>query len=112
MVCAQAQAKSAEHHRQLNQTTWTYVEDGKHLRMTIDARGNYVETTAGGQVVGRGTAIMKRAKDCFTPIKSPDGEHCWTSKPLRIGQSMVSISDKGEKLKVRRIAYRPMRIPK
>jgi hypothetical protein len=71
--------------------------------MSIDRSGHYIETTATGKVVGRGTARMKGAKDCFTPVKSKDGEHCWTSQSLKVGQSLVSISDKGERLKVTRI---------
>lgn len=89
--------------RQLSGTTWAYVEDGKRLRMAIDHRGHYTETTVNGRVVGRGTARMKGMKDCFTPVKSKDGEHCWTSEPLKVGQSMISISDKGERLRVARV---------
>ena len=104
VACTQASAKSiTQDKRQLSGTTWAYVEDGRKLRMSIDRSGHYTETTASGKVVGRGTARMKGAKDCFTPLKSKDGEHCWTSQPLEVGQSMISISDKGEKLKVTRV---------
>ena len=103
-ICAQAGAKTINHaKRQLSRTSWAYVEDGKRLRMSIDRSGHYTETTAGGKVVGRGTARMKGTKDCFTPVKSKDGEHCWTSQPLKVGQSMISISDKRERLKVTRV---------
>ena len=103
-ICAHADAKSISHaKRQLSGTTWAYVEDGERLRMSIDHSGHYTETTTNGKVVGRGTATMKGAKDCFTPVKSTDGEHCWTSEPLEVGQSMISISDKGERLKVTRV---------
>jgi len=78
--------------------------------MSIDADGNYVEETLSGKVTGHGTAVMKGAKDCFTPAMSKDGEHCWTSKRLKIGQSMLSVSDKGERLKVTRIKYIPMKM--
>ena len=103
-ICAHTDAKTINHaKRQLSGTTWAYVEDGKKLRMAIDRSGHYTETTARGKVVGRGTARMKGAKDCFTPVKSKDGEHCWTREALKVGQSMISISDKGERLKVTRV---------
>jgi hypothetical protein len=107
---AQAAAKPVPTGRQLNQTSWAYVEDGRALRMSIDAHGNYIEETLGGKVTGQGTAVMKGTKDCFTPFMSKDREHCWTSKPLTIGQSMLSVSDKGERLKVTRIKYIPMKM--
>ena len=109
VASAQAAARPAPAGRQLDQTSWAYVEDGKALRMSIDTHGNYIEETLGGKVTGHGTARMKGQKDCFTPVMSKDGEHCWTSKPLRIGQSMLSVSDKGERLKVTRIKYVPMK---
>ena len=103
-ISSQAGAKSIDHtERQLSGTTWAYVENGKSLRMSIERSGRYTETTASGKVVGRGTARMKGAKDCFTPVNSKDGEHCWTSQTLKVGQSMISVSDKGERLKVTRV---------
>jgi len=113
MYAASAGAKPAAHvGRQLNETTWAYVENGKQMRMSIDTHGNYIEKTVGGKLMGHGTAVMKGAKDCFTPFMSKDGEHCWTSKPLKIGQSMISVSDKGEKLRVKRVRYIPLSMSK
>jgi hypothetical protein len=113
LYAASAGAKPAAHvGRQLNETTWSYVEDGKQMRMSIDADGKYIEKTVGGKLMGHGTAVMKGPKDCFTPFMSKDGEHCWTSQPLKIGQSMVSVSDKGERLTVTRIKYMPLSMSK
>ena len=97
---------------QLNETTWTYVDHGTKVRESIDASGNYIENALSGKHVDHGTSVMKGSKACFTSAMTKDGEMCWTTKPTRIGQSMNTVSDKGEKLKVTRVKYVPMSMPK
>jgi hypothetical protein len=43
-----------------------------------------------------------------------DGEICWTTPKteLAVGHSFVTTSDKGEKLKVTRVAYAKLSMPK
>jgi len=55
---------------------------------------------------------MKGNKACFTSAMSKRGELCWTTRPVKIGQSMVTTSDKGQKLKVTRVKYMPLSMPK
>lgn len=97
---------------QLNETTWTYVDHGKKVRESIDADGNYVENAVSGKHVDHGTAVMKDGKACFTSAMTKEGEMCWTTRPVKVGHSMLTTSDKGQKLKVMRVAYKPMSIPK
>ena len=97
---------------QLNETTWTYVDHGVKARESIDANGNYIENAVSGKHIDHGTAVMKGGKACFTSAMTKDGEMCWTTKPVKIGQSMVTTNDKGEKLKVTRVKYVPMSMPK
>ena len=96
-------------------TTWTFVEkkDGK-LKESIDADGNYITNTVGGKHIDHGTALMKDGKACFTSAMTKDGEICWTTPPhaMKIGHSFVTTSDKGEKLKVTRVAYAKLSMPK
>jgi hypothetical protein len=106
ILCASsmpADAKTAAF--QLNKTSWTFVDHGKKVRESIDAAGNYIENTVSGKHVDHGTAVMKGNKACFTSAMTKEGEVCWTTKPVAIGHSMVATSDKGEKLKVTRVAY-------
>ena len=109
-VSAQANAKAPAF--QLHQTTWTYVDHGKKVRESIDAAGNYIENAVSGKHVDHGTAVMKGTKVCFTSAMTKEGESCWTTAAVRIGHSMVTKSDKGEKLKVTRVAYMPLKMPK
>ena len=55
---------------------------------------------------------MKDKKACFTSAMNKDGEVCWTTKPVKIGHSMTTTSDKGQKLTVTRVKYVPMSMPK
>jgi hypothetical protein len=96
---------------QLNETSWTYVDHGKKVRESIDANGNYIENTVSGKHVDHGTAVMKGSKACFTSAMNKEGEVCWTTRPVSIGHSLVTRSDKGEKLKVTRIKYTPLKMP-
>jgi len=98
---------------QLNETSWTYVDkkDGK-LKESIDPDGNYITQTMAGKHMDHGTAVMKDSKACFTSAMTKDGEICWTTMPVAIGHSMKTVSDKGKKLTVHRIAYEKLSMPK
>lgn len=116
VLCASsavADAKAAKHAAfQLNNTTWTYTDHGKKVRESIDADGNYIENAVSGKHVDHGTAVMKGGKACFTSAMTKQGEVCWTTRPVRIGNSMVTTSDKGQKLKLTRLAYVKLSMPK
>ena len=94
---------------QLNETTWTFTEkDGTKVQESIDASGNYIANSVDGKHLDHGTAVMKGDKACFTSAMTDEGEVCWTTRPVEIGQSMETVSDKGEKFTVTRVAYIPM----
>jgi hypothetical protein len=105
-----AQGKASPSKFKLNGITWVFVEEhGTKVRETVDHHGNYVARTFVGKELDHGTAVMKGSKVCFTSEVDNSGEVCWTTRPLNIGQSMVSTSDKGEKLKVTRVKYVAMK---
>jgi hypothetical protein len=105
-----AQGKASPSKFKLNGITWVFVEEhGAKVRETVDHDGNYVARTFVGKELDHGTAVMKGSKVCFTSEVDNSGEVCWTTRPLNIGQSMVSTSDKGEKLKVTRVKYVAMK---
>lgn len=105
-------AKSAKHAAfQLDSTTWAYVDHGKKVRLTVDADGNYIENAVSGKHIDHGTAVMKGDKACFTSAMTKEGEVCWTTKPVSIGHSMMTTSDKGRKLKVTRVKYMTLKMP-
>ena len=54
---------------------------------------------------------MKGTKLCFTSAMNKDGETCWQDPLLAVGESGESVSDKGEKVTVKRVAYRPLSMP-
>jgi hypothetical protein len=56
--------------------------------------------------------VMKNRKACFTSAMTKEGEICWTTRPVKIGHSMVTTNDKGEKLTVTRVKYTPLSMPK
>jgi len=89
---------------QLNETSWEFTDDGKPMKETIDASGNYI-AWSGNEHIDHGTAVVKDGKACFTSAMDKEGEICWTTQPVEIGQSIDVTSDKGEKLTVKRIAY-------
>ena len=91
---------------QLNETSWEFTRDGKAQSESIDASGNYV-VNAGAEHIDHGTSAMKDGKACFTSAMTDEGEVCWTVQPTEIGQSFEAVSDKGEKLTVKRVAYVP-----
>lgn len=92
---------------QINETSWEFTLDGKPQVETVDASGNYV-AWSGTEHVDHGTAAVKGDKVCFTSAMDQEGELCWTTSPVEIGQSFETTSDKGEKLTVKRIAYTPV----
>jgi hypothetical protein len=106
----QASAKPFE----LNNTSWAYVDHGKKVQETIDADGNYITNAVSGKHMDHGTAVMKGGKACFTSAMTKEGELCWTTpkSALKIGHSFLTRSDKGRKLKVTRIAYVKLEMPK
>jgi hypothetical protein len=107
---SQAAAKPFE----IKETSWSFVEKGKRVHETIDADGNYIANQVSGKHLDHGTAVMKGRKACFTSAMTKEGEVCWTTphSALKIGHSFVTRSDKGRKLKVTRIAYVKLEMPK
>ena len=89
---------------QLNETTWEFTREGKAETESIDASGNYV-AWSGDKHLDHGTVVMKDNKACFTSAMDKEGEICWTTSPVEIGQSMDARSDKGETLTVKRVEY-------
>jgi hypothetical protein len=97
---------------QINNTSWGFTDHGKKVRESIDADGNYIENAVSGKHLDHGTAVMKGRKACFTSAMTKEGEMCWTTRPVRIGHSFVTRNDKGRKLKVTRLAYVKLEMPK
>ena len=77
---------------------------------SIDGSGNYI-TVSGTEHIDHGTAVVKGTKICFTSAMNKEGEDCWQDPKLEIGQSGESVSDKGEKVTVKRVAYKPLSMP-
>ena len=98
---------------QLNETSWTYVDKKMKVRESIDASGNYIENAVSGKHIDHGAAVMKGHKACFTSAMTKEGELCWTTprNAVAIGHSFVTRSDKGQKLRVTRIKYTPLKMP-
>ena len=90
----------------INETSWEYVDikTKKPVTLSVDAAGNYV-TWAGAEHVDHGTAVDKDGKACFTSAMNKDGEMCWTDAKLEPGASGETVSDKGDKLAIKRVAY-------
>lgn len=98
---------------QLDQTSWTYTDPkGTKVQESIDAKGNFIAQSVDGKHLDHGTSLMKGDKACFTSAMTKEGEICWTTKPVEIGKSMDTVSDKGEKLTVSRVAYIPLSMAK
>lgn len=89
---------------QINETTWEFTREGKAQTESIDANGNYV-AWSGDEHLDHGTAVVKGDKVCFTSAMDQEGEVCWTTSPIDVGQSFETTSDKGEKLTVKRVAF-------
>ena len=111
-LCATSTQVAGKTAFQINSTSWSYAHKGEKLRMSVDAKGNYIENTAAGKHKDHGKAVVKGDKVCFTSAMNKEGEICWTTKPTNVGQSMQTKSDKGEKLTVTRVKYVPLKMPK
>jgi hypothetical protein len=98
---------------QLKGTSWTFTDAklGK-VHESVDADGNYITETAGGKHLDHGTSAMKDGKACFTSAMTKDGEVCWTTMPVGIGHAMATTSSDGRKLKVTRVKYVKLSMPK
>jgi hypothetical protein len=110
---AKAKPAPAKAAFQLNETTWLYTDKkGTKVRESIDSDGNFIAQTRAGKHLDHGTAVMKDDKACFTSAMTKEGEICWSTRPVKVGHSMNTVSDKGEKLKVTRVAYVKLAMPK
>ena len=94
---------------EIKETSWEFsdAESGKAIFESVDANGNYI-ANAGAEHFDHGTAVMKDGKACFTSAMTDEGEVCWTDPKLEVGQSGETVSDKGEKLTVKRVEYKPL----
>jgi hypothetical protein len=110
---AMAKAPPAKHAAfQLDGTSWTFTDKkGTKVRESVDADGKYIAQTSAGKHLDHGTSVMKDGKACFTSAMTK-GEVCWTTSPVKIGHSLHTVSNKGEKLTVTRVAYVPLQMPK
>ena len=93
----------------INETSWEYVDNDskKPIQQSVDAAGKYI-ANSGTEHIDHGTAVMKDGKACFTSAMTKDGETCWSDPMLAEGESGETTSDKGEKLTVKRVAYKPL----
>ena len=93
----------------IKETSWEFTdpETKKAIFESIDASGNYI-ANAGTEHFDHGTAVMKDGKACFTSAMDDEGEMCWTDPKVEVGQSGETTSDKGEKLTVKRVEYKPL----
>ena len=91
----------------INETSWEFNQKGKDLQESVDATGKYI-TVSGKEHIDHGTAVMKDGKGCFTSAMTKDGEICWTDPLIAEGGSGVTVSDKGENLPIKRVAYKPL----
>jgi len=106
-------AKTAKHAAfQIDNTTWLFTEHRTKERLSVDADGNYITQSVAGKHLDHGTVAMKDGKVCFTSKMTKEGEICWTTSPVKIGHSMKTVSDKGQKLRVTRVKYTPLSMPK
>ena len=90
----------------MNNTTYEYVRNSRAIQLSVDGSGNYI-STAGKDHMDHGTTAMKDGKLCFTSAMTKDGEICWSDPKLAVGQQGPTVSDKGEKLTVKQVAYVP-----
>ena len=87
-------------------TSWEYTDakTKKPIQESIDADGKYI-STSGTEHIDHGTAVMKDGKACFTSAMTKVGEVCWTDPKIEAGASGETVSDKGQKLAIKRVAY-------
>jgi hypothetical protein len=93
-----------------NESSWEFTYKGKPMLESIDASGNFI-TVSGKEHIDHGTVAVKGSKVCFTSAMDKEGEECWQDPMLAIGESGESVSDKGEKVTVKRVAYQPLTMP-
>ena len=113
LLASGAGLAKAKHHAmhkmaafEIKSTSWEYTDKDGPMQESVGPDGNYV-THSGAKHIDHGTAVMKGGKACFTSAMTKDGEVCWTTKPTAIGATMATVSDKGEKLDVKRVKYTP-----
>lgn len=115
-LCAGSTAALSKHTAaagtNIHKSSWTYTYKGTKRLESVDADGNYITQSTGGKHLDHGTVVMKDKKFCFTSAMNNEGESCWTAAAMKVGQSRVSTSDKGEKLRVTLVKYRPLSMPK
>ncbi|MBB3764116.1 hypothetical protein [Sphingomicrobium lutaoense] len=92
-------------------TTWEFTRDDVSYIESIDNDGNYIAETADGEHADHGTYEMVDDKACFTSAMTEEGTVCWTVSDVAVGESMVTTSDKGEEISVKRVEYREMSMP-
>ena len=90
----------------MNSSTYEFIQKGRAIQMSIDTAGNYIQT-AGKDHIDHGTVAMKDGKVCFDSAMDKQGPSCWTDLKLGVGQQGTTVSDKGEKLLVKHVAYVP-----
>ena len=93
----------------INETSWEFIdnESKKPILELVDANGNYI-ANSGAEHMDHGTVVVKDGKACFTSAMTDEGEVCWTDPKLEVGQSGETTSDKGEKLAIKRVEYKPL----
>ena len=91
----------------MNKTSWEFHQKGKDIQESVDDAGNYI-AVSGKEHVDHGTAVLKDGKGCFTSAMTKEGEVCWTDPLIAEGGSGETVSDKGEKLPIKRTAYEPL----
>ena len=112
LVAGGAGVALAKHHHghhatfQLNSTSWEFTDENGAMQESIGPKGDYV-VQSGAKHIDHGKAVMKGGKACFTSAMTKDGEECWTTKPVAIGASFDTTSDKGKTLSVKRVKYTP-----
>lgn len=93
----------------INETSWEFIDPDskKPVLESIDASGKYI-ANSGTEHLDHGTAVMKDGKACFTSAMDNEGEECWSDPKLEVGQTGETVSDKGERLTLKRVAYVPL----
>lgn len=85
-----------------DKSTWEYRKNGKLVSVVFDG-DNYRETSK-GKVVDQGRTAMRDGKLCFDSAVSKNRSGCWTRIDVPVGQSAITVSDKGEKLRLKHIS--------
>ena len=102
---AVAEAEPATEVMSLEETSWTFTQDGTDLLESIDADGNYI-ANAGDEHFDHGTYELVDGMQCFTSAMNDEGQVCWTTPAqIAVGESVDITSDQGEALTVTRVEY-------